>query len=296
FFGSGWQLDDYNAYYQPEKSELPLYGNIVRLKANGEKFAMNPAYFAGVFLADADSSQRDFYVRRDVFENRFHYPKKSVPAKYEQDVPYKTDEWLTATLLGDTLGKKIIVKEGFEKPAYAKTIYSVNADTLYRHMLQPSDNFMAEQLLLVCSSVKFRTLSTDSVISYATRTFLDDLPDKPQWADGSGLSRQDLFTPRSLIALLQKISAKKSNEKLLLSLIPEGGKSGTLRSIYTSEKTPFIWAKTGSLSNVHNQSGYVITRKGHKLAYSFMNNNFTRPTREIRNEMVRIMTAIHDKF
>jgi len=72
----------------------------------------------------------------------------------------------------------------------AKTIYNNNADSVYRRMLQPSDNFIAEQLLLTCSAVKFNMLNTDSVISYSKAHYLNDLPDAPQWVDGSGLSRQ----------------------------------------------------------------------------------------------------------
>ena len=164
-------------------------------------------------------------------------------------------------------------------------------------MLQPSDNFIAEQLLLVCSSVKFKTLSSDSVITYAKAHFLNDLPDVPQWADGSGLSRQNLFTPRSIIALLEKIDNEVKNDSLLHSLLPEGGVVGTIRHAYkTDNGQPFIWAKTGSLNNVYNQGGYFVTRKGRRLAFSFMNNNFTRPASEVRNEMVRIVTWIHDNY
>jgi D-alanyl-D-alanine carboxypeptidase/D-alanyl-D-alanine-endopeptidase (penicillin-binding protein 4) len=72
---------------------------------------------------------------------------------------------------------------------------------------------------------------------------------------------------------------------------------GTIRTAYkTDNGAPFIWAKTGSLSNNYNQSGYLITAKGKRLAFCFMNNNFTRPTRQIRDEMVRIMTYIHQNF
>ena len=76
-----------------------------------------------------------------------------------------------------------------------------------------------------------------------------------------------------------------------------GGVSGTLRNAYkTDHGLPFVWGKTGSLSNNHNQSGYIITRKGKKLVFSYMNNNFTRSTTDIRGEMVRVMTEIHNRF
>jgi len=88
-----------------------------------------------------------------------------------------------------------------------------------------------------------------------------------------------------------------NDEDRLHSLFPAGGVSGTLKRAYnTDDGNPFVWAKTGTLTNVHNQSGYIITKKGRKLIYSFMNNNFTRTTLEIRNEMVRVITKIHNEY
>jgi len=34
FYGTGWTYDDYNEYYQPEMSDFPLYGNVVRFSRN----------------------------------------------------------------------------------------------------------------------------------------------------------------------------------------------------------------------------------------------------------------------
>jgi len=181
--------------------------------------------------------------------------------------------------------------------ADARTLYDAPADTVYKHMLQPSDNFIAEQLLLVCSSAKFGILNTDSVINYSTTHFLNDLADTPQWIDGSGLSRQNLFSPRCIVALLGKILDEVKNDDLVHSLMPTGGVVGTIRSAYKTDKgRPFVWAKTGSLNNNYNQSGYIVTRKGKRLAFSFMNNNFISSSRQLRDEMVRIMTYIHEQW
>ena len=79
-------------------------------------------------------------------------------------------------------------------------------------------------------------------------------------------------------------------------MLPAGGKTGTLRNAYPKTDNPFVFGKTGSLSNNHNQSGYVVTKKGKVFIFSFMNNNFVLPTAEVRNEMVRIMTYIHQNF
>jgi D-alanyl-D-alanine carboxypeptidase/D-alanyl-D-alanine-endopeptidase (penicillin-binding protein 4) len=295
FYGDGWAWDDYNDYYQPEITELPLEDNVAEAYTDkNDSLQVRPAYMKRFFKRDSTFHPSHFKVQRDFLSNSFVYPAMQPPKNYVQDIPWKASTGLTLALLQDTL-KLPVTEIHLPLPDSARTIYDDNADTVYRHMLQPSDNFIAEQLLLVCSSAKFKTLNTDSVINYSKAHFLNDLPDVPQWADGSGLSRQNLFTPRSIIALLGKIEDKMKNDTLLRSLLPEGGVLGTIKHAYkTDNGTPFIWAKTGSLNNVYNQSGYFVTRKGKRLAFSFMNNNFTRPAGEVRDEMVRIITWIHD--
>ena len=297
FYGDGWAWNDYNDYYQPEITELPLEDNVAAFYTDkNDSLQVRPAYLKRFLKCDSSYHPANFRIRRDFLTNTFVYPAGKPPATFRQDVPFKTGTALTLALLQDTL-KLPVTEIHLALPDSAKTIYDANADTVYRHMLQPSDNFIAEQLLLVCSLARFEKLSSDSVITYAKAHFLNDLPDVPQWADGSGLSRQNLFTPRSMISLLEKIEEKVNNDSLLHSLLPEGGVAGTIRHAYNTDNgTPFIWAKTGSLNNVYNQSGYLVTRKGKHLAFSFMNNNFTRPASEVRNEMVRIITWIHDSF
>jgi len=297
FYGDGWAWNDYNDYYQPEITGLPLEDNVAEFYADkNDSIQVRPAYLKHFLKCDSNYHPTTFRVQRDFLSNAFVYPAAKLPKDFVQDIPWKTSTALTLALLQDTL-KLPVLEIHLPLPDSAKTIYDANADTVYRHMLQPSDNFIAEQLLLVCSSAKFKTLSSDSVITYAKAHFLNDLPDVPQWADGSGLSRQNLFTPRSIITLLEKIDEEVKNDSLLHSLLPEGGVVGTIRHTYkTDNGQPFIWAKTGSLNNVYNQSGYFVTRKGKRLAFSFMNNNFTRPASEVRTEMVRIVTWIHDKY
>ena len=297
FFGSGWAWDDYNDDYQAEITELPIENNAAFLSAdkNGALQIM-PSYLNQYLKCDSNYKPSAYKVQREFLTNTFVYPAMNIQADYHQEVPWKTSTTLTLALLQDSL-KREVTEVHLPMPDSAKTIYDTNADTVYKHMLQPSDNFIAEQLLLVCSAVKFKVLNTDSVIAYSKAHFLNDLPDAPEWVDGSGLSRYNLFTPRSIVALLCKISDEMKNDSLLHGLMPIGGVAGTMRKAYkTDNGVPFVWAKTGSLSNNHNQSGYLVTRKGKRLAFSFMNNNFTRPTGEIRDEMVRIITHIHDNY
>jgi D-alanyl-D-alanine carboxypeptidase/D-alanyl-D-alanine-endopeptidase (penicillin-binding protein 4) len=291
FYGDGWAWNDYNDYYQAEINDLPFEDNMAEFYADkNDSLQVRPTYMKRFLKVDSTYHPKSFRVQRDFVSNSFVYPAIKPPKDFVQDVPWKTSAGLTLALLQDTL-KLPVTEIHLPLPDSAKTLYDANADTVYRHMLQPSDNFIAEQLLLVCSSAKYKALNADSTISYAKANFLNDLPDVPQWADGSGLSRQNLFTPRSIIVLLEKIRDQVKSDTLLHSLLPEGGVVGTIKHAYkTDNGQPFIWAKTGSLNNVYNQSGYFTTRKGKHMAFVFMNNNFTRPASEVRNEMVRIIT------
>ncbi|MGX5688682.1 D-alanyl-D-alanine carboxypeptidase/D-alanyl-D-alanine-endopeptidase [Arcticibacter tournemirensis] len=297
FFGRGWPLDNYNDYYQAEITALPLEDNVAIVFADrNRELQIRPSYLKRFLRRDATFRPGSFTVVRKVFGNEFIYPAMSVPDGFKQEIPWKTSTALTLALLQDTL-KKTIGTVDIPMPSTASVLYSMPSDSVYRRMLLVSDNFMAEQLLLTCSSLLGSKLSTDSVITYSRKNFLNDLPDTLQWVDGSGLSRHNLFTPRSVVFLLNKIRDKVGNEERLHSLLPAGGVTGTLRLAYkTDNGLPFVWAKTGSLSNNHNQSGYLVTRKGRKLSFSFMNNNFIRPTSEIRAEMVRVITEIHNRF
>ncbi|HEY0245419.1 MAG TPA: D-alanyl-D-alanine carboxypeptidase, partial [Mucilaginibacter sp.] len=297
FYGTGWAWDDYNEDYQAEKNELPIENNTAILYADkNDSLQIKPAYLKKYLKCDTNYRPTAFKVKRDFLSNTFAYPFMPLPVGFKQEIPWKTSNELTAELLQDSL-KQVVTIVHLPIPIDVKTVYNTNADTVYRHMLQPSDNFIAEQLLLVCSSTKFGTLNTDSGINYSKAHFLNDLPDAPQWVDGSGLSRYNLFTPRSIVVLLCKILDEVKNENLVHSLMHAGGVSGTIRKSYkTDNGQPFVWAKTGSLSNNYNQSGYLITKKGKRLAFSFMNNNFTAPSAQIRDEIVRIITFIHDNY
>lgn len=286
-YGSGWAWDDYNDYYQAEISPLPIYGNILRVKATDKKWTIYPS-----FLKDSlvKSSSADSYIKRDLERNLFYTPQYLLEkSQYEQDIPFKTSQNLTQKMLTDTL-KQTVGILNIPIKTTAKTLYSMPLAPVYRQMLEISDNMLAEQLLLLCGSVLNDSINTEHTIQTIKARFMSDLPDAPKWVDGSGLSRYNLFTPRSTVKLLEKIYAELP-EKELFQLLPQNGE-GTLRS-YTAAKEPFIFAKSGSLSGVYNLSGYLKTQKGTVLLFSFMNNNFNKSASAVRKEVERVLTWVY---
>jgi D-alanyl-D-alanine carboxypeptidase/D-alanyl-D-alanine-endopeptidase (penicillin-binding protein 4) len=148
--------------------------------------------------------------------------------------------------------------------------------------------------MLLYASANGLPLDTELAIEHAIENLLSDLPDRPIWRDGSGLSRYNLFTPRTMVALLDKIYKKVPQEKLFM-ILPNGGSTGTLRNLFKGQES-FVYAKTGSLSNNFCLSGYLLTKKGKLLYFSFMNNNYTRSSNEVRQEVARVLTGLHEKY
>lgn len=289
-YGPGWAWDDYNDDYQPELTPLPLYGNVLRFRPDrAGRWQPALGYFRRYLAYDSALVA----VRRNLTTNLFTLPTAPARPAAVQDVPYLTSPELTVQLLADTLKRRVSLRPVSFDPA-AKTLYGLPTDTLYRRMLRVSDNLLAEQIMLLVAGAQGDTLSVPRGIGLMLKNHLADLPDAPRWVDGSGLSRYNLFTPRSLVALLEKIREKVPQERLF-ALLPAAGQPGTLRNQFRGQ-APFVFAKTGSLTGVYNLSGYLVARGGRVLVFSFMNNNFAGPTSAVRRDVERVLTAVRDRF
>lgn len=295
FYGKGWAWDDYNDYYQAEIDELPLMDNLVDFKTQNGALVVTPKTFAAQTSIDSLSKATTFSVTRDFNANRFKHPNVGPTSNYNQKVPFKVSLTTTLQILSDTLGKQVNTLNML-MPENAKTLYGAKTDSVLKEMMLPSDNFIAEQLLLVYSNKLGRELNAEKAIAYIQKEYLTNLPDQFIWVDGSGLSRYDLVTPRTMIKLLDLIYKEVNDSKRLFNMLPAGGMTGTLKNAYPKTTQPFLFGKTGSMSNIHNQSGYLITKKGKTYLFSFLNNDFILPTAAVRKEMVRIITYIHDKY
>lgn len=283
-YGPGWAWEDYPYYYQPEKSALPLYGNVTTIfNANGSN--VTPSYFK-----DSISSI-NYYRSRAVDRNHFYF---STEQKDTVEIPYKIDNTLIRVLLEQELQKQI--KPVTYMPTEKKEIlYSIPVDSVYIRMMHESDNFIAEQLLILGSSTLSDTLNSTTTREYILENQLSNLKQAPRWVDGSGLSRYNLFTPESMVFVLSTLYKTVPKERLF-SFFPAGGATGTLEDWYVGNPDPYIYAKSGSLGNNYCLSGYLLTKSGKTLIFSFMNNHFRKPSSEIKKQMERIFEEIRDTY
>lgn len=297
-YGSGWMWGDFPYSYQAEKSPFPIYSNVAHFRQMGQDSGLEVSpKFLKNFLRYDSVLQVEDYIGREEFDNQFTVNMLAARGRdFEWHVPFRYTPEFLAEMLKDTLRRPVhVLDANLQPPPYASTIYSLHADSLYRLMMQESDNFVAEQLLLLCSWRKTGLLNAEQVIDFSIKNLLSGLPDEPKWVDGSGLSRYNLVTPRSLVKLLDQIRQVIPRERLL-GIFPAGGVSGTIESSYRNGNSPYVFAKTGTLRNNHCLSGYLLTKRGKLLIFSFMHNNFTIGTSAIRREMERVLRDIYERM
>ena len=160
-------------------------------------------------------------------------------------------------------------------------------------MMHRSDNFFAEQTLLMAANTKLGMMNEEAMINYLLKNDLNELPQKPKWVDGSGLSRYNLFTPQSFVCVLNKLKNEFGLERIK-NLLPTGGE-GTLRNMFLNEKG-FVFAKTGALSNNTSLSGYIITKKNKLLIFSLQANHFLAAATPVRLAFERFITFLRNRY
>ena len=306
--GAGWAWDDYNDDYSSERSSLPVYGNMIRWIQEKQKtsdqqkdFAPSPVVYS---LPDVNwkvmfttgSTKKNFFVRRHISENVFEITEGNEDHK-EQDVPFVTNGVASAIeLLKDTVGREISVIShlpGDPLLYHTAVIYSQPADSLFAPMMHRSDNFFAEQTLLMVSNEKFGVMSDRRIIDTLLKEDLNHLPQRPSWADGSGLSRYNLFTPQDFIWLLHTMKNEFGMNRMKI-ILPTGG-TGTLGSYYKQD-SGHIYAKTGSLSGVICLSGYLYTDKNRLLIFSVLVNNHNAASSAIRRAVAKFVETLRRKY
>ncbi|WP_051203383.1 D-alanyl-D-alanine carboxypeptidase/D-alanyl-D-alanine-endopeptidase [Hugenholtzia roseola] len=295
-YGEGWAWEDYRSEDGVEKSPLPIYQNMVELSADGScAVVCKPTYFVDFLVNKEDIEVKKFAIFRSLQNNDFFYNLSGdIDETVTQTLPFKPTPELIIALLSDTLKREISLID-YPIPAHAKTVYHSLKLPVLERMMQRSDNFLAEQLLLLCAHERFNTLNTEMIIEYTLRKKLRKLSHQPRWVDGSGLSRYNLFTPRSFVEILTQMRKILPNETLLYNLFAVGGKKGTLARRYT-KYPPFLYAKTGTLSNNHSVSGYLTTKSGRRWCFSFLNNHHMHSPSKIANQMEKILTQLYLKY
>lgn len=293
-YGSGWSWNDYQSTYMAERSVMPIYGNIARFIYTGRRFTGIPKYFVvpndivdGDVAITYDSIPNTYGVERRQFSNSFFLTRSNNPVQ-RAAIPFITATELPS-LLKDTLKKSFAADYDFHLGQQSQIIRSQPTDSLLTPMMHRSDNFFAEQTLLMVSNKLLDLINDATIIDTLLKTDFRDLPQPPRWADGSGLSRYNLFTPQDFVSILHKMKNEFGIERIK-TIFPTGGE-GTLSSYYKPD-SGYIYAKTGTLSGVVALSGYLYTKKNKLLIFSVLVNNHQASATDIRRAVEKFVRNI----
>ena len=156
-----------------------------------------------------------------------------------------------------------------------------------------SDNFYAEQSLLLVSNQLFGSLDEKKLIDTILKSDFKSLPQVPKWVDGSGLSPYNNFSTRDFIAILLKMKEEFGMERLK-TILPTGG-TGTIKSYYLAD-SGFIFAKTGTLNGVVALSGFLNTKKNKSLVFSVLVNHHNSSATSIRKGVEEFIQDLRNNF
>ena len=301
-YGAGWSWDDFDYGYVYERSALPVYGNRLYLDMV-PRGTLNPLALYGSPPGIAEHLIQDERqqptIRRAEEDNVFtlgrnFYDYRNFPLQRA----LHTSPELTLRQLQEAYPEQTIIGGDQPRPALSQlsAVMAPVPDTLYRRLLQDSDNFLAEQLILQCAATRYGRLDEEALFDYATDTLLADLGlGELRYRDGSGLSRYNLTTPNQFVQVVAALDREVGRERLL-SLLPAGGLSGTLKRRFDGAPETYVWAKTGSLSGVMCISGLLRTKRGRWLAFSFLHNNVMASTSRYYEQMERALGWVYEEL
>ena len=191
-FGKGWQIDDNSEPYQVPRSEFPIFGNLVTFSVPADKsIQVIPRIFnhPNNLVVNGRMSKISGGRKTDIFENRYIIFTDSIGTNSIQ-IPFRPTSGLVyIEILGDTLKKNIKI-DGFVSNPKWIPIYSQPTDSFFKLMMHRSDNFYAEQTLMMAANERVGSMNDQAIIDTILRSEMRQIPQKPRWVDGSGFGMQ----------------------------------------------------------------------------------------------------------
>ena len=286
-FGNGWSWNDYAEDYQPERARMPIFGNVVHFYQNKKSIQVKPFYFFSQQPLDFEEVKGKDWTRAKN-ENKFNVTNQGNTKDYFQ-VPFVYDPKQVMSILQDTIRKNITLLNYLPTISF-KTLKTIPTDSLLKIMMLRSDNFYADQIVLMASEQLLGRMDDAALIDTVTKLIFQNLPQRMRWVDGSGLSRYNLNTPENYVAILQQMQAKFGEDRV--KNIFEKGGEGTIAAYY--KKFPgTIYAKTGTLGGQVALSGFIYTPKKQKLYFSVLvANHMSSSSAHVRRAVEAYLTSV----
>ncbi|HET9952119.1 MAG TPA: D-alanyl-D-alanine carboxypeptidase [Candidatus Eisenbacteria bacterium] len=178
--------------------------------------------------------------------------------------------------------------------ARAAAVISLPSPTLLEALavVNPQSlNVEAEGLLRLASPAgwaKSRREGIAQIYRLAAEAGIDTLD--LSLVDGSGLSPQDLVTPRAVVRWLERCDAADSSGGSLRATLALPGQPGTLEQRFTGLPPGSEFrAKTGTLTNVSSLSGYLRTAEGEEIVLTMIVNGARKTVAPVRGAEERLV-------
>lgn len=286
-FGDGWSWNDYAADYQPERARMPIFGNVVHFYQDQKSLQIKPSYFfSQQTLPNGPVVGKDWTRAKN--ENKFSLTGQNNTRRYFQ-LPFVYDSKQVISILQDSIKKNIATLSNVPAISFS-TLKTVPTDSILKIMMFRSDNFYADQIVLMASEQLLGRMDDAALIDSAKKLFFSNLPQRMRWVDGSGLSRYNLNTPENYVAILKQMQTK-FGEGRVKNIFEKGGE-GTIAAYYKNFPGT-IYAKTGTLGGQVALSGFIFTPKKQKLYFSVLvANHMSQTSAQVRRAVEAYITAV----
>lgn len=294
--GPGWMWDDAKYCFSAPIRASILNGNCVTLKAvpsksSGSRVKIMPAKRnAGVqFRNDAKTRLKNYkncyLALRSAHDNTYQL-SGCLPADSKgrslsialQDPHTYAQAILKSLLKNHHIKVNGKVKAGRAKAGSQELVQhqSKTVAKLVKIQLKESDNLISESLLKKIGQLYFRAQGSWRTGVKAIETILKKQMDMDfshsVIADGGGLSRYNLVSPKQMVLLLTTAYKNSTLAPVFMDALPIGGVDGTLDYRMKGSAARRVMAKTGSMVGVVSLSGYIKTQSNRTLVFSIITN------------------------
>jgi D-alanyl-D-alanine carboxypeptidase/D-alanyl-D-alanine-endopeptidase (penicillin-binding protein 4) len=314
--GPGWTWDD-----EPDPtvmfiSPLSLNGNAIEVRVrpgrtNGDSVLVTtdpPTKYVTIessAVTSVDSSHSSLQISRKWRErtNTLTVAGYLRPADTlrSEIVSILGPEWYTLAVLREHLESRGILCAGMvldTVPPAAREVarFSHRLDSVLTYMNRVSDNLSAENILKTMAAERFGPPGTTDLGAEIVNAYLAGLgldTTRVVIADGSGISRYDLTSAETIVALLVAMTHQQALYPLWYNTLPVAGVNGTLS--HRMKGTPAesnVRAKTGTLQGLSSLSGYVTDADGEQLVFSILMQHYPRSARAYRQVQDRIASFL----
>lgn len=320
---NGWSWDDLPSCFTAPSAPIILNRNctFAQLTSEGPGTHASPLIPAGIPIEIKSSVTAvapndyggDCVLEANLFiDNKYHLTG-CVPASLKNNRPwplslaiYDAERW------GVDWTEKIMNRLGIKVSGGIEISRTPESDTvtiahrsspklkeLVQYMLQKSNNLYADAIAKNVAAEYFDLPATYNRANRAMRSILNqkahiDLGNS-YIVDGSGLSPHNLMSPDKMLEILDYIN--QNNDTLgIIELLPVSGKSGTLQwraSTFAEPLKEHVIAKTGTLQNVSNLAGFIITASGNRVPFVMFTNSITYSERTRDNVRNRRAPSPH---